>query len=254
MVEHPAKGKEQPDECRRSPRFTCGGYVEITWLPSSGIYVPGKIRDLSLDGCCIDTKLPTDGCTRAEIVVRTKSNSFRAIGEVRAVRSGIGAGLEFVRLSAGGKGLLKDLMADLEKVQAAIDKPQVGSEESKSRTASAGIEISKTTGRNVAYEIPVSVADSTRANFASRANALHPAPSRRRGAAARDPDRFIRLGNQIAMSTTPQATSNAAIHRRRPTRSCRKTRAATALATKVSEADAGTTRLRFPHESPKSRL
>jgi hypothetical protein len=130
MVEHPAKGKEQPDERRRSPRFSCGGYVEITWLPSSGIYVPGKIRDLSLEGCCVDTELPVDGCTRAEIIVRTKSNSFRAIGEVRTIRSGLGAGLEFVRLSAGGKGLLKDLMADLAKVQAAIDKLKSGSIES----------------------------------------------------------------------------------------------------------------------------
>ena len=32
------------------------------------------------------------------------------------------AGLEFVRLSAEGKGLPKDLMVDLAKVQAAIDK------------------------------------------------------------------------------------------------------------------------------------
>jgi hypothetical protein len=129
MVEQAAEGKGPPDERRRSPRFSCGGYVEITWLPSSGIYVPGKIRDLSLEGCRIDTKLPTDGCTRAEIVVRMKANSFRAIGEVRTIRSGFGAGLEFVRLSAGGKGLLKDLMADLGKVQAAIEKLKSGGED-----------------------------------------------------------------------------------------------------------------------------
>src|SRR5271154_2342550 len=58
----------------------------------------------------------------------------------------------------------------------------------------------------------------------------------------------------IAMSTTPAATSKAAIQRRRPTRSCRNIFAATALATKVREAEAGTTRLRFPHDRPKSRL
>jgi hypothetical protein len=60
--------------------------------------------------------------------------------------------------------------------------------------------------------------------------------------------------SQTAISTTPPATSNAATQRRRPTRSCRNMRAATALATKVSEAEAGTTKLRFPHDRPKSRL
>ncbi|MGA3105916.1 MAG: PilZ domain-containing protein [Terriglobales bacterium] len=128
MVEHAGEGKGPPGERRRSPRFSCGGYVEINWLPSKGIYVPGKVRNLSLEGCCIDTKLPGDGFTRAEIVVRTKTNSFRAIGEVRTIHSDFVAGLEFVRLSAGGKGLLKDLMADLGKVQAAIDKLKSGGE------------------------------------------------------------------------------------------------------------------------------
>jgi hypothetical protein len=41
---------------------------------------------------------------------------------VRTIRSDFVAGLEFVRLRAGGKGLLKDLIVDLEKVRAAIDK------------------------------------------------------------------------------------------------------------------------------------
>ncbi len=128
MVEHAAEDKTPLGERRRSPRFSCGGYVEINWLPSKGIYVPGKVRNLSLEGCCIDTKLPSEGCTRAEIVVRTKSNSFRAIGEVRTIRSDFVAGLEFVRLSAGGKGLLNDLMVDLAKVQDAIDKLKSGGE------------------------------------------------------------------------------------------------------------------------------
>ena len=57
-------------ERRRAPRFNCGGYVEINWLPSNGIYVPGKVRDLSLHGCCIDTKALIECGMLAEIVVR----------------------------------------------------------------------------------------------------------------------------------------------------------------------------------------
>ncbi|MGA7293918.1 MAG: PilZ domain-containing protein [Terriglobales bacterium] len=121
-----ADGGRPEKERRRSPRFNCGGYVEINWLPSDGIYIPGKVRDLSREGCCIDTNVPIDPSMRAEIVVRVKTNSFRALGEVREVRGGSAAGIEFVRLSAGGKGLLEDLVGELARIQAAIDRLKSG--------------------------------------------------------------------------------------------------------------------------------
>src|ERR1017187_9177050 len=62
---------------RRSPRFRCGGHAEINCLPSSGILLPGTIRDLSLHGCCVDTSLPIDCGVRAELVVRVNAASFR---------------------------------------------------------------------------------------------------------------------------------------------------------------------------------
>ncbi len=133
MAERPPAEKDRFDEGRvdkerrRSPRFNCGGFVEINWLPSNGIYVPGKVRDLSLQGCCIDTKEPLDPGKRAEIVVRVKTDSFRAVGEVRVIRGDSGAGIEFVRLSAGGKNLLEDLLAELARIQAAIDKLKAAS-------------------------------------------------------------------------------------------------------------------------------
>jgi hypothetical protein len=123
MPEPTAEEKERRDkERRRAPRFNCGGYVELNWLPSNGIYVPGKVRDLSLHGCCIDTKAVIECGMRAEIVVRVKTDSFRAVGEVKRIRDGSGAGIEFLRLSAGGRGLLDDLLGELARLQAAIDK------------------------------------------------------------------------------------------------------------------------------------
>jgi hypothetical protein len=109
-------------ERRRSPRFCCGGHAQITRLPSEGIFLPATIRDLSLHGCCVDTALPIDCGTRAEIVVRVSASSFRAVGEVRAIRGPSGAGMEFVHLSAGGQGLLADLVAELAKLQAVVNK------------------------------------------------------------------------------------------------------------------------------------
>jgi hypothetical protein len=112
---------------RRSPRFNCGGYVEVHCLPSNGIYLPGKVRDLSLDGCCIETALPVECGARAEIVVRIKTGSFRAVGEVRAIRNGAAAGVEFVRLSAAGKDLLAELVGELARLEAAITKLRTAS-------------------------------------------------------------------------------------------------------------------------------
>ncbi len=107
---------------RRTPRFSCSGGAKITRLPSSGIFLPGTIRDLSLGGCCVDTTLPIDFGVRTEIVVRVNAASFRAVGEVKAIRGGATACMEFVQLSAGGKDLLEDLVAELARLQAVVNK------------------------------------------------------------------------------------------------------------------------------------
>ncbi len=109
------------DERRRSPRFACGGHASISCLPSNGIFLPGKILDLSLGGCCVDSTLPIDSGTRAEIVVRVNAASFRAVGEVRALRGQSGAGMEFVHLSAGGKEMLAGLIRELARLQAIMN-------------------------------------------------------------------------------------------------------------------------------------
>jgi PilZ domain len=105
-------------ERRRSTRFSCGGQAKVTQLPSNGIFIPGTLRDLSLHGCCLDTSLPVDNGMRAEILLRVNTASFRAVGEVKGVRRGTSAGVEFVQLSAGGKDLLAELVEELERLQA----------------------------------------------------------------------------------------------------------------------------------------
>jgi hypothetical protein len=57
-----------PDQNRRrSARFACGGEVKISRLPSDGVFLPGKILDLSFHGCRVDTTVPIDQGVRAEI-------------------------------------------------------------------------------------------------------------------------------------------------------------------------------------------
>lgn len=109
------------DDRRGSPRFNCGGHATISRLPSDGIILPGKIRDLSLGGCCVETASPIAPGVRAELVLRVNAASFRAVGEVRAIRGHSGACLEFVLLSAGGKGVLADLVTELARLQAVMN-------------------------------------------------------------------------------------------------------------------------------------
>lgn len=118
MPEHNSAEEDR----RRSARFSCGGQAKISRLPSSGFVIPGTLRDLSLHGCWVDTTMPIDRGVRAEIVVRVNAASFRAVGEVRAVRGRSGAGMEFVHLSAGGKDLLEDMVADLAKMQTVLNR------------------------------------------------------------------------------------------------------------------------------------
>jgi PilZ domain len=123
MPERTAADKDRADnDRRRSPRFTCGGDAKISRLPSGGIFLPGKILDLSLDGCCVDTTLPIHCGVRAEIVVRVNAASFRAVGEVKAIRGRSGACIEFVQLSTVGRDMLADLVAELARLQAVMDK------------------------------------------------------------------------------------------------------------------------------------
>ncbi len=121
-VHDPVDNELRDIDRRRSPRFICGGYAEINCLPSTGIVLPGTIRDLSLHGCCVDTSLPIDCGVRAEVVVRVNASSFRAVGEVRAIRGRSGSGLEFTHLSAGGRDMLAGLVTDLARLRAVMSK------------------------------------------------------------------------------------------------------------------------------------
>jgi len=106
------------DDRRRCPRFSCGGLAKILCLPSDGIYLAGKVRDLSLNGCGIETVSPLECGARAEILLQVSDTSFRAIGQVKAVRGPGGIGMEFIQLSTGGQEMLVELLRELARQQA----------------------------------------------------------------------------------------------------------------------------------------
>ena len=67
--------------------------------------------------------------TCAEIVLRVNSGVFRAIGQVREVRGQSGVGMEFLRLSAGGLDMLQDVIRELARLQAHMDRIKSAREE-----------------------------------------------------------------------------------------------------------------------------
>jgi hypothetical protein len=170
--------------------------------------------------------------------VRVNSSSLRAVGEVRGIHGNSEAGIPFIYLSRGGKDLLADLIAELARL----------------RNHSASNWRAENVWRQLERAALFSGGTSARGEFGNGSSLFRWRGVKQGRAAACNPCPSVPLAIQTAINTTPAATSKAAIHRRRPTRSCRNMRAATALATKVNEAEAGTTRLRFPHERPKSRL
>jgi len=107
---------------RRSPRFCCEGEAKIIRLPWDGLWLPGRIKDLSLGGCCLVTPAGLDCGMCAEIVLRVKTGVFRAVGQVREVRTQSGVGMEFVRMSAGGLEMLQDVIRELARLQAHMDR------------------------------------------------------------------------------------------------------------------------------------
>lgn len=100
-------------ERRRSPRFSCGGQAKIICLPSDGTLLPGRVRDLSLGGCSIETVSPLGWGARAEILVQVNASSFRALSQVRALRGPHGIGMQFLHLTPGGRDMLVELIREL---------------------------------------------------------------------------------------------------------------------------------------------
>lgn len=93
-------------------------------LPWEGALLWGRLCNLGLGGCYLETTSPLERGTRAEIVLCVNAWSMRAIAQVRAVREHSGIGVEFVRMSAGAYRTLAELMEELERFRAVVGAPR----------------------------------------------------------------------------------------------------------------------------------
>jgi hypothetical protein len=95
----PALIASQEREKRRHPRYVCDGYAEV-FLPQGGLLFRGRILNLSVTGCYIETAvLNLERGTQIEVYFVTNQLQFRVLGAVAVLRPKRGAGISFLNLS-----------------------------------------------------------------------------------------------------------------------------------------------------------
>ena len=114
--------KDDGDERRRSPRFNCGGEARISCLPSNGVFVSGRLRNLSAGGICVDVPQPLDLGARAELVLSVNAAKFRTLGLVKSMLGDSRACMEFIQVSPSGQVVLADLVAQFARLQGVLKK------------------------------------------------------------------------------------------------------------------------------------
>ena len=102
-------------ERRRSTRYNCVGVVEILRIQKTpGEFVTGKIRNLSLEGCCIETQAPLERGPQLAVILQVNTLRVRVIAEIRSVEvdGRYSAGLEFVGMTVLVLRNLQGLIAE----------------------------------------------------------------------------------------------------------------------------------------------
>jgi hypothetical protein len=103
------------DERRRSARYNCVGVAEILRIQKGpGEFVTGKIRNLSLEGCYIETQSPLEQGPQLAVMLQVNTLRVRVIAEIRSVKvdGHFSAGLEFVGMTVPGLRSLQGLIAE----------------------------------------------------------------------------------------------------------------------------------------------
>jgi hypothetical protein len=109
-IEESREGKER----RLSRRFACEGFAEV-YATSTGYLFRGEIRDISLTGCYIMTKvrLKLERLTEVDLLFLLNKHNYRTLARVINVRPGKGVGLEFVSHDPSTAESFKKLMKAL---------------------------------------------------------------------------------------------------------------------------------------------
>jgi len=104
--------RDRKQERRRFPRFPFNADVEVVEV-QSGTRIKGRVSDLSLGGCYVDTLSPLLVSTAVQIRITRGAHSFDAQAKVTNMKFGVGMGLAFVAAQAEQKQVLGNWIAEL---------------------------------------------------------------------------------------------------------------------------------------------
>jgi len=107
-----------PGVDRRSvPRYLCDRGVQV-WKQGDLVSVYGKLRDLSLGGCYVETAQALPVQTQVRLAMSLFGMNVRAVGVVRASTDGKGMGIEFTSVRPEDVSRLHAVVGRLSKKQA----------------------------------------------------------------------------------------------------------------------------------------
>ena len=106
------------EDRRRNPRYSCRGRAQIICLPWEGALLFGMLKNLGLGGCCVESPIPLELGTQAEMLLRLDRMALRVQAEVRAIARDAGICVEFLRMGAGARHMLAELIGDFERARA----------------------------------------------------------------------------------------------------------------------------------------
>lgn len=101
---------------RRHPRYPCNGHAEV-FIPHGALLFQGRILDLSLSGCFIETPaLNLERGTHVEVYFIAHQMQFRIAGHITVLQGKRGAGVSFGNLSPRRACQLADLVRELKEM------------------------------------------------------------------------------------------------------------------------------------------
>jgi hypothetical protein len=129
MENPPASPAQQPAihtvqaNRRRHPRYACEGHAEVL-VPHGALLFRGKILDLSLSGCLVETPaLNLERGTRVEVFFVARRMQFRVAGRIAVLYRRRGAGIAFQDLGPRRARHVADLIRELKESSEPKDLP-----------------------------------------------------------------------------------------------------------------------------------
>jgi hypothetical protein len=122
----PAPTKLRRTNRRFHPRYACEGHAEV-FIPHGALLFQGRILDLSLSGCYIESPaLNLERGTHVEVYFAARQMQARVVGHIAVLHRRRGAGIAFQNLGPRRARQVADLVHELREItlRAEVGEPE----------------------------------------------------------------------------------------------------------------------------------